>query len=457
MASFNKAKRLNTLAQKYKVADHKRLSNDQLVSELANKCQRLKVDELVDIIHAQYNKKQMCEMLHSSLSLKEMRKDRTHQKSKKESRKEDVFDRENMSLDAMAVANDIVMFVDDRIEDFNDYVEAKFEKKQKVVFVKKLGKGKQGVVNRMSCGKKVVFAQKVAEPVRPFAIPTHIRKIEETFLLRNAFNNEYIVELAAAKLLGECIFQKICPNFSLMYGAELSNGIIYQDMELIKGRRMREWISRRSRTIQQWNSVVFQILVALWCMQKHFGMIHDDLHTENVMISELENKDTCLYYQIAGKKYYVPTYGYFVQLIDFGRVYTPKNKLNIKWHLEGRKKDRPVKSDPFLFDYRWLTKNALADAKRREAYDDENDSGSRAFYMWCIRSLQDAYRKKMSIEDIIATKFTSNQKHGKDVDAPNFDLKPKVGSKAQLTDLFNLDQKLDTSELPKSLRSFVKT
>jgi len=64
-------------------------------------------------------------------------------------------------------------------------------------------------------------------------------------------------------------------------------------------------------------SILMQIMMALISMQHHYKMCHNDLHIENVMLQRTSR--THLIYCVRDKIYQVPTYGYIVKIIDYGR------------------------------------------------------------------------------------------------------------------------------------------
>jgi len=72
----------------------------------------------------------------------------------------------------------------------------------------------------------------------------------------------------------------------------------------------------------RWAAWLFQVIAALAVAQHYYGFVHNDLHTNNVMWSI--TYETHLYYRIhKGKEswiYKVPTYGYIMKIIDFGRA-----------------------------------------------------------------------------------------------------------------------------------------
>jgi hypothetical protein len=70
---------------------------------------------------------------------------------------------------------------------------------------------------------------------------------------------------------------------------------------------------------QRWAAWIFQVIAGLTVAQHHFGFVHNDLHTNNVMWCKTE--DTYIYYKVGEDKYYrVPTYGKIMKIIDFGRA-----------------------------------------------------------------------------------------------------------------------------------------
>jgi hypothetical protein len=67
----------------------------------------------------------------------------------------------------------------------------------------------------------------------------------------------------------------------------------------------------------KWYAWTFQIVFALAFMQRNFGLIHNDLHGNNVMY--VPTTKEYFYYSCSGITYKVPTYGYLLKIIDFDR------------------------------------------------------------------------------------------------------------------------------------------
>jgi len=79
------------------------------------------------------------------------------------------------------------------------------------------------------------------------------------------------------------------------------------------------------KTIDEWFALLMQIIMTLISYQKCFSFTHNDLHTNNIMYNNTEDK--FLYYCYNNKYYKVPTYGRIFKIIDFGRsIYKMNNR-----------------------------------------------------------------------------------------------------------------------------------
>jgi len=65
-------------------------------------------------------------------------------------------------------------------------------------------------------------------------------------------------------------------------------------------------------------SITFQLFTAIITMYNMFGIKHNDLHLGNIMFSKTSKK--FIYYKVDENYYRVPTYGYEVKIIDWGRA-----------------------------------------------------------------------------------------------------------------------------------------
>jgi len=64
-------------------------------------------------------------------------------------------------------------------------------------------------------------------------------------------------------------------------------------------------------------ALIMQVIMCLITYQKAFHLTHNDLHSKNVMYKP--TKKTHIIYKYNGQNYVVPTYGYILYIIDFGR------------------------------------------------------------------------------------------------------------------------------------------
>lgn len=71
-----------------------------------------------------------------------------------------------------------------------------------------------------------------------------------------------------------------------------------------------------SRT--EWLSVLFQTAYNMAVANHCYGLVHNDLHNQNIMLDPCEEE--YLYYQVNGQLYKVPTFGRMVKIIDFARA-----------------------------------------------------------------------------------------------------------------------------------------
>jgi hypothetical protein len=195
---------------------------------------------------------------------------------------------------------------------------------------KLLGKGYQGVVYSFcSKDKKLCVAVK-----KMYLENRQARFLKKPFTIP-ALKYENFIELASMKLTNEIILQNICPHFilhykSISYPRELG---VCSDLYTHTSRYYNELIDdaesytswvKRSHTLDEWYNAYFQITVAIYCLQRHFNMIHLDLHSDNILIKKVKPGGQWKY-KIDGKDYYVPNYGFILYVNDFGHAWIPNN------------------------------------------------------------------------------------------------------------------------------------
>lgn len=69
-------------------------------------------------------------------------------------------------------------------------------------------------------------------------------------------------------------------------------------------------------SIYQQESVLYQILLGLHCLQKYLGLWHRDIKTDNIFIKQIQPGGV-LKYNVDNEIYYVPNTGYLVYVSDF--------------------------------------------------------------------------------------------------------------------------------------------
>jgi hypothetical protein len=88
--------------------------------------------------------------------------------------------------------------------------------------------------------------------------------------------------------------------------------------------------------VEEWTSILMQVIMTLITYQKLFMFTHNDLHTNNIMYNETDIK--FIYYKYNKNLYKVPTYGKLYKIIDYGRsIYRYKNILmcSDSYHKDG--------------------------------------------------------------------------------------------------------------------------
>lgn len=87
---------------------------------------------------------------------------------------------------------------------------------------------------------------------------------------------------------------------------------------------------------EEWLAILFQIVYSLCCANYYFDLVHNDLHTSNIMFVETDKE--YLYYLYNNQYYRIPTNGRLVKIIDFARATLKFNNQDIisdVFHPEG--------------------------------------------------------------------------------------------------------------------------
>jgi hypothetical protein len=78
-------------------------------------------------------------------------------------------------------------------------------------------------------------------------------------------------------------------------------------------------VGNRQQQEAQWTAWLFQICAALVQLQNTITLIHNDLHSSNVLWRKT-SEEYLWYKDTKGRTYRVPTYGYIFSIIDYGRA-----------------------------------------------------------------------------------------------------------------------------------------
>lgn len=120
----------------------------------------------------------------------------------------------------------------------------------------------------------------------------------------------------------EAIFHDVAVQTTVMQKCEGTLYKLFKDNENVEKRVA--WLA--------------QVVFALAYAQRYYGFVHNDLHVNNVMYVSTTRE--FLYYNVCGKSYKVPTFGYIMKIIDFDR-----STFSVK--LAGMRDSRFFMSDQF--------------------------------------------------------------------------------------------------------------
>jgi serine/threonine protein kinase len=153
-----------------------------------------------------------------------------------------------------------------------------------------------------------------------------------SFLCKNESYSEFVIGLMCSKALE----RGRCANFLHIFGismcSELENNIInlydYTFMELAHG-TLKDLSMKPKLSSETVDSIIIQTIFAISYMQRVLGIQHNDLHAQNVMYIDLNEKDVkfrgkalrsadYFSYEIDGTYIYFKNTGYLAKIVDFG-------------------------------------------------------------------------------------------------------------------------------------------
>lgn len=185
--------------------------------------------------------------------------------------------------------------------------------------LKFLGKGGQGrayLIHTGDCGYVVI---KIS--------PIRRSKSKSEFGTESGDDSE----IAMIPLCRDIVDRSISPNFLYYYGTKNIGNFTVILSEYADG-TIENWI-QTSHTYDEWQSFMFQFLIAVLCIQTILMGYHSDLKPKNIFYKKISTP--YFKYYITGSStetlFLVPTYGYMYLVADFGHMQSlllPHNKLN---------------------------------------------------------------------------------------------------------------------------------
>ncbi len=145
-------------------------------------------------------------------------------------------------------------------------------------------------------------------------------KIQKTknFIIKEKYNTKFNL-WREYDILAKCtnlVLNKITCNLPMIYDLKIcenENKVIFYN-ELASGSFI-DWIYIK-HSEEEWESFLFQFWMGMYVLQKHLGIVHNDLRFGNVLYHET-NKTTYKYI-IGDKEYYLPNNGVMFVIWDFG-------------------------------------------------------------------------------------------------------------------------------------------
>ena len=261
--------------------------------------------------------------------------------------------------------------------------------------------------------------------------------INDTFVPK-ALKFNVFIEYAVMKLLNQLVLQKICPNFILNYAYIIKErvGVCKDDYpykallynEIVeKGYTFNSWV-RENHSIELFYNAYFQIVAAVYSMQKYFNMTHLDLHSKNILVKKVQQGGYWKYI-IGETEYFVPNLGYIFYVNDFDQTWVPNTFKS--WFIRQRYATKNIHKG---FDLMFLFRSTLQFTTSNKAFKSD------------IRKVIKSLKKNENFEDIIkdlwAEKYQSDN------------LWKSVKNRS-LIETYDLTKALNKTGIPQQLRFIV--
>lgn len=209
-----------------------------------------------------------------------------------------------------------------------------------------LGEGTAGKVYKACKCKNSVcnFNNCVAIKQTPMFSDAEFQFIDNIYS-KEALKYQSWTEITANTLVTKLVEQNICPNYVGLFhwfycdninNIDASNKLncskcVYIVNEVANYGTLNKWL-KSNRSKKELLAMSFNVFIAIKAMQDNFGMIHGDLHLDNILV--YTTRDTRSKYNefiLDGKSFFIPDFGYQFLISDFGRALIPE-KMEIEFH-----------------------------------------------------------------------------------------------------------------------------
>ena len=254
-----------------------------------------------------------------------------------------------------------------------------------------------------------------------------------------ALSSNVFIECAAVQLVNQLVLQKISPHFILNYRHLIkerigacresypNKAILYNEL-IEEGSTFNAWV-REGHSISHFYNAYFQIITAVYAMQKYFKMMHLDLHSKNILVKKVP-KGGYWKYRIGEHEYFVPNLGYIFYINDFDQVWIP-NKFK-SWFIRQRYSKKSIHKG---FDIMFLFRSTLGFTTSPKEF--------RKDIRKAIKGLKNNAHFETIIHDLWGEKYQEDNlwKHGK---------------QRQLIETYDLNKTFKATSLVQELRFIVE-
>jgi hypothetical protein len=302
---------------------------------------------------------------------------------------------------------------------------------------KYIASGAQGNVYKYCLTSKTDRTNKCVVVKKSYIDYQESKFIDDKFNIK-ALKFNVFIEIAAMTLLNQLVLQNICPNFVLNYAYLTKEriGVCNDDYpyksllcnELIEdGYTFNLWV-REEHSVEQYYNAYFQIVAAVYSMQKFFNMTHLDLHSKNILVKKVA-KGGYWKYTIGDTEYCVPNLGYIFYINDFDQVWVPKTfKSRFIRQRYARKNIHKG------FDIMFLFRSTLEFTTSTKAFKAD------------IRKVIKGLRANEKFEEIIKNLWQEKY---------SIDNLWKFGKNGKLIEAYDLSKSVDKKRVPQKLRFVV--